>query len=305
MVQFIIVLLTSIPFAALQDSQAPASATPASATPEAVPRELPGLHNVHRATEIVFLGSEPQGEEAFISLKKLGITTIVSVDGATPDVELARQHGLRYIHIPTGYDGVDEVTAKTLTRVAREVKTPLYVHCHHGKHRGPAAAAIVCLASGTLTSDQALTLLKTAGTGKDYTGLWKDVKDFQPLPEHAELPPLLEIAPLESLPAAMARIDRNFDNLKLCKTAGWKTPTAHPDLNPVNEALLVQEALQECCRRLEPGRDLQLREWLQESGTMARALHQALKAHDFAAADPLLSSLGEKCVQCHVAFRNH
>ena len=300
MLQFTIVLLTSVLFSAAQDSP-----TRASTLVNMVPKELPGLHNVHRATEIVYLGSEPHGEEAFISLKKLGITTIVSVDGATPDVELARKHGLRYIHIPTGYDGVDEVTAKTLTRVAREVKTPMYVHCHHGKHRGPAAAAIVCLASGTLTHDQALALMKAAGTGKDYTGLWKDVKDFQPLPENTELPPLVEIAELESLPAAMARLDRNFDNLKLCRTAGWKAPADHPDLNPVIEALLVQEVLHECCRHLEADRDPQLREWLEQSDDIAGALHRALTEQDFSAADPLLSSLGEKCVQCHVAFRNH
>lgn len=295
-----IVLWASVLFAAAQDSQS----SPAGLQ-EAVPKELPGLHNVHRATKIVYLGSEPHGEEAFISLKKLGITTIVSVDGATPDVELAKKHGLRYIHIPTGYDGVDEAAAKTLTRVAKEIQTPLYVHCHHGKHRGPAAAAIVCLASGTLTHDQAIALMKTAGTGKDYTGLWKDVKNFQPLPENAELPPLVEVAPLDSFPAAMAQLDRNFDNLKLLKMAGWKTPTENPDLNPANEALLLQEALQECVRNLEAEREPQFREWLQQSDAMASALHRALQANDLPAADPLLNALGEKCAQCHVAFRNH
>ena len=163
--QLFIVLWASVLFAAAQDSQS----SPAGLQ-EAVPKELPGLHNVHRATKIVYLGSEPHGEEAFISLKKLGVTTIVSVDGATPDVELAKKHGLRYIHIPTGYDGVDEVATKALTRVAWEIKTPLYVHCHHGKHRGPAAAAIVCLASGTLTHDQAIGLMKTAGTRQGLHG---------------------------------------------------------------------------------------------------------------------------------------
>ena len=298
--QLFIVLWASVLFAAAQDAQS----SPAGLQ-EAVPKELPGLHNVHRATKIVYLGSEPHGEEAFISLKKLGITTIVSVDGATPDVELAKKHGLRYIHIPTGYDGVDEAAAKTLTRVAKEIQTPLYVHCHHGKHRGPAAAAIVCLASGTLTHDQAIVLMKTAGTGKDYTGLWKDVKNFQPLSENAELPPLVEVAPLDSFPAAMAQLDRNFDNLKLLKMAGWKTPTETPDLNPANEALLLQEALHECVRNLEAEREPQFREWLQQSDAMASALHRALQANDLPAADPLLNALGEKCVQCHVAFRNH
>ena len=52
----------------------------------------------------VFSGAQPLHADHFASLRALGIDTLVSVDGAVPDVETARRFGLRYIHIPIGYD---------------------------------------------------------------------------------------------------------------------------------------------------------------------------------------------------------
>ena len=61
---------------------------------------IPGteLHNAHRVTEKVLSGAAPEGEAAFRKLRDLGVKTIISVDGAKPDVELARRYGLRYVH---------------------------------------------------------------------------------------------------------------------------------------------------------------------------------------------------------------
>src|SRR5262249_601182 len=64
------------------------------------PAEYPGLHNVFRLTERLYSGSSPEGEEGFLSLQRLGIKTIISVDGARPEVERARKLGLRYVHLP-------------------------------------------------------------------------------------------------------------------------------------------------------------------------------------------------------------
>ncbi len=77
-----------------------------AAYPEKV--EARGLHNVHRVSERLFSGSSPEGDEGFRSVRDLGIRTIITVDGAKPDVDRARRHGLRYVHLPIGYDGVPE-----------------------------------------------------------------------------------------------------------------------------------------------------------------------------------------------------
>ncbi|MEM6655987.1 MAG: hypothetical protein AAF596_09305, partial [Planctomycetota bacterium] len=80
------------------------------------------------------------------SLYRQGVRTLVSVDGARPDVALAAEHGLRYVHVPFGYDGIPREARLALTRVARDRQGGVYVHCHHGRHRGPAAAVVVARA---------------------------------------------------------------------------------------------------------------------------------------------------------------
>ncbi len=267
-------------------------------------QDPPGLHNFWQATPGVFLGSEPEGEEAFASLQKLGITTLVSVDGATPDLVLAKKFGLRYLHIPFGYDGIPEHAAKSLSRVARDIHSPVYVHCHHGKHRGPAAAAIICLAAGSVSRDNALLFMTSAGTSKDYDGLWRDVRNFEPPHADTTLPEFVEVAKVESIAAAMAKLDRSFDHLKLSARVGWKPLTEHPDLIPAAEALLVQEGLRESARQLDKEYSEEFRVWLKESEQLAATLYDAVKAGEEVAASRLVKSLEQTCIRCHRKHRN-
>ncbi len=113
-----------------------------------------------------------------VELAKLGVKTIVSVDGIAPNVEAAKKYGMRYVHVPIGYDGIDESAQALLTRVATDIKGTIYIHCHHGKHRGPAAAAIVCRVDDGRPAEAAMIILEKAGTGKEYPGLWRDVEQF-------------------------------------------------------------------------------------------------------------------------------
>jgi len=269
------------------------------------PHDPPGLHHFRQAAAGVFLGSEPKGEAAFASLQKLGITTIVSVDSAAPDLALAKKFGLRYIHIPFGYDGIPEDAARSLSRVARDIHSPVYVHCQHGKHRGPAAAAIVCLAAGSIQREDAVRLMTRAGTSKDYDGLWRDVRKFQPPLASEPLPELVEVANVESVASAMAKLDRNFYNIKRSAKAGWRPPPDHPDLSPPAEALLVQEGLHECTRNLNESHNEEFHVWLKDSEKLAMELYTAVKADDQVLAGRLLTSLDQSCMRCHAKYRNH
>ena len=51
-------------------------------------------------------GSQPEGNATLARLAAQGVKTVVSVQGAKPDVEAARKHGLRYVHLPISYNGV-------------------------------------------------------------------------------------------------------------------------------------------------------------------------------------------------------
>src|SRR5262249_7822843 len=121
----------------------PLVAKPSRLAPIAVgaakPAELPGLHNVFRVSDKLYSGSVPEGELGFRTLQALGIRTVISVDGARPDAATARRFGLRYVHLPFGYDGCPTARALEIIRAVRDLPGPIYLHCHHGKHRSPAA----------------------------------------------------------------------------------------------------------------------------------------------------------------------
>jgi protein tyrosine phosphatase (PTP) superfamily phosphohydrolase (DUF442 family) len=256
-------------------------------------------------TSRLYSGSEPHGEEGIASLQKLGVKTIVSVDGAKPQVELARQHGMRYVHIPIGYDGVPLEAGQMLARLVREVEGPFYVHCHHGKHRGPAAAAVASIAAGDMSNKEAREILIRAGTSKDYTGLWRDVARYTPPPADAELPELVEVAEVESFTAAMAQVDRAFDNLKLCRDANWTTPADHPDIVPAQEALLLQEGLHEAGRTAGEDYDEQFKKWLTEAEALAIEIRSALQAEDVSLSTERALLIEQSCKQCHTRYRDN
>ena len=50
-------------------------------------------------------GGTPPGEPSFAFLAREGYRTIVSVDGARPDLESAHRHSRSYVHLPMSYDG--------------------------------------------------------------------------------------------------------------------------------------------------------------------------------------------------------
>lgn len=268
-------------------------------------RDLPGLHNIVKVSDRIFSGSEPEGEDAFSRLAGRGAKTIISVDGARPNVEAAHKAGLRYVHIPMGYDGISERAAAALTRAGKELEGSIYVHCHHGRHRGPAAAVIIAIAAGELDPSYARTVLELSGTGKEYKGLWRDVAGYKDPPPETELPELVEIAEVDSLTAAMVQIDRHWDRLKLCRNAGWRPPKKFPDLDAAHEALQLREALHEAARMLaEEKFDGQFREWLAEAERQAGEIEMNLGNSNPAEAERLSRLLQDSCKQCHERYRN-
>jgi protein tyrosine phosphatase (PTP) superfamily phosphohydrolase (DUF442 family) len=112
-----------------------------------VPMESDNLAHLLDLGSDLYSGSMPPNADAFAELAAMGVKTVVNVDSASPAVELAEAAGLTYVHIPIGYDGIPEEAALALERVIRDSAKPIYFHCHHGKHRGPAAAAIALRAA--------------------------------------------------------------------------------------------------------------------------------------------------------------
>src|SRR5205823_5218238 len=157
----------------------------------------------------------PEGAAGFRSLRELGVKTVISVDGMTPEVELARREGLRYVHLPIGYDGVPREQALRIARAVRDLPGPVYLHCHHGKHRGPAAAAAAALClDGAMTPEQAVAFLRQAGTDPHYAGLYETVESLRrPTADEWERVPaeFPESAKVSALAEFMVAIDQRWD----------------------------------------------------------------------------------------------
>jgi protein tyrosine phosphatase (PTP) superfamily phosphohydrolase (DUF442 family) len=272
--------------------------------------EAPGLHNVLRVTDKLYSGSSPDGDAGFRSLRALGVRTVISVDGARPDVGRAHAFGLRYVHLPIGYDGVPEAQGRRLARAVRDLPGPVYAHCHQGKHRGPAAAVVArrCLDAGC-GADAALALLRKAGTDPHYTGLYASAARFQPL-SAAELDQVSadfpEVSPVPALAEWMVAVDELWDRIKEVRAAGWTAPPAHPDLDPAHEALQLVEAYREAGRLPDVARrPEELRRWLTEAEQAAQDLEAALRrGPDRPAAEAAYGRSAAACARCHGRYRD-
>ncbi|MFL5342115.1 MAG: hypothetical protein ACJ8F7_18370 [Gemmataceae bacterium] len=277
----------------------------------APPRELAGLHNVLLVSDGLLSGSVPEGETGFRSLHQMGVRTIISVDGTKPDVALARREGIRYVHLPIGYDGVPREQALRIARAVRDLPGPVYIHCHHGKHRGPAAAAAAALCLyERLSAVEAIAFLSRAGTDSHYTGLYESVRNMRrpTADELANVPAdFPETANVPALAELMVGIDERWDRLKAVRAAGWRTPPGHADLDAPHEALQLAEQFREALRLTDTAaRANEFKSRLGEADTAAAELQTVLRTQPTvsANAEKLFNRLSETCKKCHEQFRD-
>jgi protein tyrosine phosphatase (PTP) superfamily phosphohydrolase (DUF442 family) len=261
----------------------------------AEPVESVHLPNLHRLTPGLYSGGSPHGEAGLAELAALGVRTVISVDGETPAVDAAAKRGLRYVHLPIGYDGLPRERIVQLAATIRSLPGPVYIHCHRGLHRGPAAAVAVCRVLADLDAAAAEQLLERLGTARKYPGLYASVDTVQPVTEQdlrrypaSRLPSTTTVSPLVE---EMVAIETLWDGLsKRLETAtGW-------DAALQADFVVFDERLQEAVR-LHP---LGAAEF---AGYAARLLQQT----EFTTRrDPRAtrSVVQEACQDCHRRYRD-
>lgn len=277
--------------------------------------DRPGVHNLFALGTDVFSGSTPEGEAGFAALEQLGVKTIISVDGARPDVELAKKHGMRYVHLPHGYDGISTNLQLKLAKVAEALPGPIYVHCHHGKHRGPAAAAVVCMSKDGWTGEQAEAWLIAAGTSTNYQGLYDVVRSYKkPSASILKNAPsdFPETAKVSGLVDSMVGVDERWENLKAVRAAGYRVPKDHPDIQPANEAVILWEHYREAQRlpdAIQKGEDFIQRFRAaeleaKEAERLLRLYAADAKSDIRAQLDKSFEAMARTCSSCHKVFRD-
>ena len=276
------------------------------------PRDCPGLHNVVAFYEGFLSGSVPEGAEGFDSLQSMGIKTIISVDGAVPSIDMARSRGIRYIHLPIGYNGFDETRKLQLVRAARDAMRsgPVYIHCHHGKHRSAGAAAAVAASLGWLAPDQAVERMKASGTAPNYTGLYKCATESVILDAtviDAVSPDFPEVSQPATFVKSMIEIDVINDHLREIEKASWSVPKDHPDLVPVAEAGRMADLFRllldgEVVRANPP----EFADAMRRSADKAQQLEDMLLAGEKSPQrlSEQLNLLQTSCKSCHARYRD-
>ena len=257
-------------------------------------------------SERIYCGSQPS-PGAFERLSRLGIRTVVSVDAAAPNIAAASRWGLRYVHIPVGYDGISRHAGLSLARVVRDTVGPIYIHCHHGRHRGPAAAAIACQVEGVVDSEAALRILKDAGTGTGYVALWEDVRQYEVPSGNVELPPLEQLVSPGTMAAGMAKLSEWLEDIEVhCAGQPMSVSDSRREAAGAS-ALLIQEGLHEMWRQLAGDSDARFRSWMKYSEERAKALRGSLKSDATSTREITrrLEDVKRACQQCHRQYRDN
>jgi protein tyrosine phosphatase (PTP) superfamily phosphohydrolase (DUF442 family)/cytochrome c556 len=285
----------------------PAIALPSLA--ELQPVDLPGLHNVVRYADNLVSGAQPEGDEAFETLASMGVRTIISVDGSRPDVETAKRYGIRYVHLPIGYSGIDPERKAQLARAVHELPGPVYLHCHHGKHRSGGAAAAVAMALGMTDADTATARMKVSGTAANYTGLWACASETTPLSAAdlakapAEFPSVYKTSGMVD---GMVAVDVENDNVKSVEKVGWTSPEDHPDMFPAKASAGLERTLRALVDDGETmAKEAEFRELLLAAANAAKALDDAVKAGESPEAlSAHFKKVGQSCKDCHTKYRD-
>jgi protein tyrosine phosphatase (PTP) superfamily phosphohydrolase (DUF442 family) len=279
------------------------------------PLQSRSIENLYRLSPRLYSGAQPEGEAGFAELKRLGIKTVISVDGATPDVEAARRQGLRYVHLPIGYDGISAAQGLRMIKAVHDLPGPVFVHCHHGKHRGPAAAALCAVAGEGWSREQATSWMRDAGTSPDYRGLYRSVESLR-LPTSRELDDapadFPETAPVSTLVETMVQVDKQWDRLKECREAGFVPIPNDDGISAAQAALQLTEQFREMAR--SPAAIAKGPDYVAAAKDAERAaanLESALKKLTAAGEKPTREpavvayrTVAQSCTTCHKKFRD-
>ncbi len=272
------------------------------------PINLPGLHNIVAYADGVWTGAVPEGDEGFATLESLGVHLVVSVDGAVPDVDSARRHSIRYIHLPISYDTVSQERQLQLAQVIASTPGPIYMHCHHGKHRSAAAVGAAAVVAGRTDPAAAVERMKISGTAPAYEGLWSAVRNAKPADAAAlatDIGAFPSIATVTGLVAAMAEIDLVNDLVRTAKENQWQPPSFHPDLVAPKETRRLRDLFASLVRDAESqAMDAGYKKVLDRAIVEASDLDEAVRQGDAAKSDALFAALGKSCKECHQPYRD-
>lgn len=265
------------------------------------------IQNLHLLSTGLYSGDEPATADHYRQLANLGIKTVISVDAVAPNPDLAAAHNIRIVHLPIGYEGIDDSRVIELAAAIHQLDRPIYLHCHHGKHRGPAALSVGAIGAGIITNDQAAAFMTLAGTSGNYPGLWKAAKDAGPL-NPATLQSVTEFparAPVSGFVDGMGKLDRLYDQLWDIAENDWQPDDYHPDMTATAASGLISDHLRAMLELdFFKRRGTMMRSRFETLTSTAGLIESHIEAKNYTQAFDSLNTLSNSCIDCHDRFRN-
>ncbi len=298
---------TTINTLAILIAASPALLIPACSSTQRAPEsgsyqlyESTSLKNAYQLTSGLYSGAEPSDRAAFEELESMGIRTLISVDAIAPNASLAGEYNIRVIHLPISYGGISDQRIKEIAFAIQSSFKPVYVHCHLGKHRGPAAICAGAIALGMITHEEANAFMIQAGTSGSYPGLWSAVEGVEKM---ATIEPmaLSEHMPTRTISKTMSKIGKQASVLDEIVYQELDTPRDAPTQSPAAYAAEIHNLF----RTLETNDEAkeygqEFMDDLEHAIQAASALETALGNNDDAGlAMDAMDALNNSCSRCH------
>ena len=171
---FILVCVTLLPNCGHADTAGPARVRPASWAQPMPGR--PGLPNLHRVTDWLYRGAQPE-DEGFAELKAMGIKTVVNLRTFHSDRDHCEQNGLDYVHITVqAWEGEDDEVIDFLKVIGDAERRPVFVHCQHGADRTGVMCALYRMAFENWSAHEAIQEMTEGGYG--FHEVWQNLIDY-------------------------------------------------------------------------------------------------------------------------------
>jgi protein tyrosine phosphatase (PTP) superfamily phosphohydrolase (DUF442 family) len=151
----------------------------------------PGLPNLHRVSDALYRGAQPE-REGFAELKALGIRTVIDLRTFHNEKEHCAEQGLAYVRIPMqAWRTEDEDTIEFLRVVTDPERQPVFLHCLHGADRAGMLSAVYRVVVQGWPKEEALREMREGGFGfhEQFQGLLRYVRelDIESIRERAGL----------------------------------------------------------------------------------------------------------------------
>ena len=162
----------------------------------AQPIDKPGLPNLHRITDTIYRGAQPD-DDGFAQLKDMGIKTVINLRTMHSDRNQCQQHGLDYVHITVqAWEGEDDEVIDFLKVVGDPSRHPVFFHCQHGADRTGMMAAVYRIAVQGWPKRDAIREMTEGGYG--YHTMWQNLIDYL---QELDVEQMAEQAGLRDAPA--------------------------------------------------------------------------------------------------------